>query len=104
MSKLFQCFKRPKKLEVGTVIVKTLYINPVFRDRNSITPPMEETKSEILIITKMKTSSISGQNTQPITVNLSEAARSDPATPSPAIAIRRFTFTQRNSQLKSIEK
>ncbi len=100
MSKLFQCFKKPKKLEVGTVIVKTLYIDPIFRDRNSsITPPIEETKSEILIISKMKTSSISGQNTQPITINLSEAARSDPATPSPAIAIRRFTFTQRNSQL-----
>ncbi len=88
---------------VGTIIVKTLYIIPVFR--TSLTPIViddeEEEKAHAVIVTFEKPitkkgikGSISSLNSQPITQNLSQAAHDDPApTPSPAIPNRRrFSF------------
>ncbi len=92
-------FKKQNKPIVGTTIVKTLYIVPVFR--TSLTPITieEEEKTHAVIVTferpnkKNMKGSISSLGSQPITVNLSQAAKDDPApTPSPAVPMRKFSF------------
>ncbi len=103
------CFQKDteNKDELKIVVTKTIECIPVIRYSFSESPPTTVAMDDVEVIkacaiminfakpkiAKGGQGSISSMGSQPITVNLSDAARTDPAhTPSPAAYRREFTF------------